>query len=108
MRIHKKLAVLLAVSCMTVALPALADDDWDDDDERDVRYGRQVCADYIGRQRAAAIALSRVVGRVKDIDLEYSRRWGAYYDVEIKKRRGRKYKVKVNARNGHVISIRRD
>ena len=108
MRIHKKLAVLLAVSCMTVALPALADDDWDDDDERDARYSRQVCADYIGRQRAAAIALSRVVGRVKDIDLEYSRRWGAYYDVEIKKRRGRKYKVKVNAHNGHVISIRRD
>ena len=32
MRIHKKLAVLLAVSCMSVALPALADDDWDDDD----------------------------------------------------------------------------
>ena len=78
MKIHKKLAVLLAVSCMTVALPVLADDDWDDNDERNARYGRQVRANYIGRQRAAATALSRVGGRVTDIDLEHSeqvRRW---------------------------------
>ncbi len=108
MKIHKKLAVLLAVSCMTVALPVLADDDWDDNDERNARYGRQVRANYIGRQRAAATALSRVGGRVTDIDLEHSRRWGAYYEVEIENRRGQEYKVRINARNGHVISIRRD
>ena len=63
---------------------------------------------YIGGQRAAAIAKAKVGGgKIDDIDLEHSRRYGAYYEVDVDNCRG-EYEVRVNAKTGKVISVHRD
>ena len=60
---------------------------------------------YIGGQRAAAIAKAKV-GKIDDIDLEHSRRYGAYYEVDVDNCRG-EYEVRVQATTGRVLSVRR-
>ena len=62
---------------------------------------------YIGGQRAAAIAKAKVGGgKIDDIDLEHSRRFGAYYEVDVDNCRG-EYEVRVQATTGRVLSVRR-
>ena len=62
---------------------------------------------YIGGQRAAAIAKAKVGGgKIDDVDLEHSRRYGAYYEVDVDNCRG-EYEVRVQATTGHVLSVRR-
>ena len=57
---------------------------------------------YIGGQRAAAIAKAKVGGgKIDDIDLEHSRRYGAYYEVDVDNCRG-EYEVRVQATTGRV------
>ena len=62
---------------------------------------------YIGGQRAAAIAKAKVGGgKIDNIDLERSRRLGAYYEIDIENRKG-EYEVRVQATTGRVLSVRR-
>ena len=61
---------------------------------------------YISYAQARRAALSRISGRVKDIDFDRDDGY-PHYDVEIIKR-GREYNVKVDARTGRVVSVRRD
>ena len=85
----KRMVALLALSLATAAIPAYAK------------------GSYIGKQRAAAIAKSRVGGgHVDNIDLERSRRHGAYYEVDVENRQG-EYEVRVHAASGRVLSVKR-
>lgn len=62
----------------------------------------------IGSQRAASIAQKRVGGgKVDNIDLERSRRYGTYYEVDVENCKG-EYEVRVSATSGKVLSVKRD
>ena len=63
---------------------------------------------YISREQALNVALEKIGGGiVDDVDFEYSRRWGAYYEVEIYKDNW-EYEVKVDAVSGKVLSVTKE
>ena len=101
MKFKHTLIAALSAFALLAAAPAFADDDdWDDDDYRP-RYSQSHKAKkakrshgrYISYAQARRAALSRIGGRVNDVEI-------------IK--RGREYNVKVDARTGRVVSVRRD
>ncbi len=114
MKFKHTLIAALSAFALLAAAPAFADDDdWYDDDYRP-RYSQSYKAKrskyahsrYISYAQARRAALSRIGGRVKDIDFDRDDSY-PHYDVEIIKR-GREYNVKVDARTGRVVSVRRD
>ncbi|MDO4879119.1 MAG: PepSY domain-containing protein [Neisseria sp.] len=115
MKFKHALTAALSALALLAAAPALADDDdRDDDEDRRPRYSQSHKAKktrakhgrHISREQAKRAALSRVGGRVKDIDFDRDDD-RPHYDVEITKN-GREYDVKVDARTGRVISVRRE
>ena len=63
---------------------------------------------YISHEQACNIALKKMGGGIiGDVDFEYSRRWGAYYEVEIYKDNW-EYEVKVDAVSGKVLSVTKE
>ena len=114
-RLLASASALLAGTPLLAAAPAFADDDnWYDDDDYRPHYSQSYKAKrskyghgrYISYAQARRAALSRIGGRVKDIDFDRDDGY-PHYDVEIIKR-GREYNVKVDARTGRVVSVRRD
>ena len=115
MKFKHTLIAALSAFALLAAAPAFADDDdWYDDDDYRPRYSQSHKAKrskyahgrYISYAQARRAALSRIGGRVKDIDFDRDDGY-PHYDVEIIKR-GREYKVVVDARTGRVVSVRRD
>lgn len=95
-----KYTAALAAALLAVSAPALADED-----ERHYQANKHR---YISYQKAGQIAATRVKGSVENVDFEYSKRRGAYFDVDVRGRDGRDYDVKVNARTGRIMSVRAD
>ncbi len=113
-----KIISLPALLVMALYAPnALADDDYDDDDDYRPRSSqkatyktsKQASQKYISRQKAGQIARAQVKGsRVKSIDFDSNDDgYGATYDVEVVAGRA-EYDVKINAKTGKVIYKRRD
>lgn len=115
--LHKKwLAVILAVTALSVT-PAFADDDDDDDDYRPRKTQTHQTqkaqrssqrAGLISAQKAGENARAKLPNsRVRSVEYDNDDRHGAVYEVELIKG-GQKYDAKVNAKTGKVIYIKRD
>lgn len=98
-KVKKPAALLFAAALTAFAAPALADED--------ERHYHQNQGQYISYEQAAKIAADKVGGQAGEVDFEYSRVRGAYFEVEVFGRDG-EYDVVVDAKTGRVISAYRD
>lgn len=89
----------LALGLMAVSTTARADED--------ERHYQQHSGQYISQEQAAKIAADKVGGRAGEVDFEYSRHRGAYFEVEVFNEQG-EHEVKVDAKSGNVLSATRD
>lgn len=95
----KKQTALLA-ALLTVSAPAFADSD-----ERHYQANK---AQYISYEKAGEAAAAKVGGTVEQIDFEYSKRRGAYFEVEVRDQDGQEYEVEVDAKTGEILSSRQE
>ncbi len=97
-----KNTLLASIALMAVSAPALADDK---------RMYEQNRAQYITYEQAREIAMNKIKtiggGTVEksDVDFEYSKSRGAYFEVDVKDVNGRYWEVKVDAKTGEVLKI---
>lgn len=95
-----KHVVLLSV-LLTVSLPAAADSD-------DQHYQANK-SNYITHEQAAQAAVAKVgSGVAEDVDFEYSKRRGAYFEVEVRAADGSEHDVRIDAKSGKVLSVQAD
>ena len=95
----RKTAAALFAAAATLATPALAGED--------ERYYEQNRSQYISHERAAQIAAEHVGGRAGEVDFEYSRLRGAYFEVEVHTSNG-EHEVDIDAKTGRVLKVERD
>ena len=101
MNTQNKIIALIITLLMTVAAPAMANND-------DLHY-QQNSSQYINHNQAGKKAVSAVGGgMVKEVDFEYQAHLNrAYFEIEVI-HNGKEYDVIVDAKTGKVISKKHD
>lgn len=99
---NKSIRVIFAAALLAVSAPVLA--------ENDDRIYEQNRSQYITHEKARDLAIEAVGGgevAYGDVDFEYSRKHGAYFEVEVMKD-AVEYDVKVDAKSGKILHKAQD